>query len=209
MPTAVRRVAWAEWAGWICNERKRSLLSDAHTSVDRRPPVGDYRGPFISGGGPRSVCARIQLSRKTKETRCVAVYSHLVRDRETQSNARFTSKAGLVSFTPSPIRRFHQQERRKCLRRILPSAWSSRQRTISPIRHASKFAPPRMTSRWCGKSGLACLSRTGSSSSAIRVCGCSAFVDQLTKAPPSIAYATMGGCKNPEPSPGKPAGVFR
>ena len=40
----------------------------------------------------------------------VAIYPRLERDRETQSNARRFPRAWLVSFSPSPIRRFHQQE---------------------------------------------------------------------------------------------------
>ena len=47
MPTAVRRAAWAEWAGWTCKERQRSLLFDAQRQVDREPPAGNCRGFFV------------------------------------------------------------------------------------------------------------------------------------------------------------------
>ena len=48
MPTAVRRAAWAEWAGWICKERRRSLLPDVQRLAreDRKPPAGNCRGFF-------------------------------------------------------------------------------------------------------------------------------------------------------------------
>ena len=100
------------------------------------------------------------------------------------------------------------KEYRKCLCRILPSAWSARQRTTFPIPRVSKFAPPRMTSRWYGLPGLACLSRTGSSSSVIRVCGCSAFVDQLTRSAIDRVLRRCADARIQKAPVGKPAGVF-
>jgi hypothetical protein len=49
MPTAVRRAAWAEWAGWTCKERRRSLLFGARTSIDRETPAGKPAGVFVFG----------------------------------------------------------------------------------------------------------------------------------------------------------------
>ena len=51
MLTAVRRVAWAEWAGWTCKERQRSLLPDVQRLAreDRKPPAGNCRGFFCLG----------------------------------------------------------------------------------------------------------------------------------------------------------------
>ena len=47
MPTAVRRAAWAEWAGWTCKEPEGSLRSDVHRRlVDRETPVGKPAGVF-------------------------------------------------------------------------------------------------------------------------------------------------------------------
>ena len=42
------RAAWAEWAGWTCKERQRSLLPDAQRLAreDRKPPAGNCRGLF-------------------------------------------------------------------------------------------------------------------------------------------------------------------
>ena len=44
--TALRAVAWAEWAGWTCKEPEGSLLFDAQTSIDRETPVGKPAGVF-------------------------------------------------------------------------------------------------------------------------------------------------------------------
>lgn len=126
----------------------------------------DASGSAGKPADPRSVSA-------------VSVDLHPERGRKTRSDAGRFAAAGQVSFSPSPIRRFHTGIS-KCLRRILPSAWSARQRTLSPIRHVSKFAPPRTTNGWRGRSGVVCPSRTGSSWSVIRVCGTSAFADPST-----------------------------
>jgi len=46
MLTAVRRVAWAGWAGWICKEPRGSLLPDVRRLVDRETPGGKLPGVF-------------------------------------------------------------------------------------------------------------------------------------------------------------------
>jgi heme oxygenase len=46
MHTAVRRVAWAEWAGWTCKEPEGFCSSDVLRLVDRKPPAGNCRGFF-------------------------------------------------------------------------------------------------------------------------------------------------------------------
>jgi hypothetical protein len=59
MRTALRAVAWAEWAGWTCKERQRSLLPDARRLAreDRRPPSGNRRG-FFAGSATMRIGAR-------------------------------------------------------------------------------------------------------------------------------------------------------
>ena len=37
MPTAVRRAAWAEWAGWTCKEPEGSLRSGVQTLTNKNP----------------------------------------------------------------------------------------------------------------------------------------------------------------------------
>src|SRR5690349_21220474 len=80
--------------------------------------------------------------------------------------------------------RFHRKGLFPCLRRILLCAWTTRQRTFSPIpraRFVSSRPRPRMRQRQKSAVSVpARLSRTGSSSYEIRVCGTSAYVDSLT-----------------------------
>jgi len=80
---------------------------------------------------------------------------------------------------PSPLGDFSTQGTFKCLRRILLCAWSTRQRICFLIRRAPCFASSRATSARC-RVVRAFLSRTGSSSYAIRGSGSSAYVDSLT-----------------------------
>ena len=47
MRTAERRVAWAEWAGWICKEPEGSYCQTLRRVVDRRPPSGNRQGFFF------------------------------------------------------------------------------------------------------------------------------------------------------------------
>jgi hypothetical protein len=63
------RAAWAEWAGWTCKERQRSLRPDAQRldREDRRPPSGNRRGSFHwrrcfeSPEAPDSRCPRLRF----------------------------------------------------------------------------------------------------------------------------------------------------
>jgi hypothetical protein len=77
---------------------------------------------------------------------------------------------------PSPLGDFTLKETR-CLRRILPCAWSTRQRTCFPTRRAFRFASSNVTSVRC-RAVRAFLSRTGSSSFAIKDSGTSASADR-------------------------------
>ena len=96
--------------------------------------------------------------------------------------------------SPSPLGDFNPKGTFKCLRRILLCAWSTRHRICFLIRRALCFVSSRTRRRLrCEASVPVLLSRTGSSSFAIRACGISAYVDSLTRAPPSIASATMRG----------------
>jgi hypothetical protein len=60
----------AVWAGWICKERKRSLLSDAQTSVDREPPTGNRQG-FLFRGRRYPKLQRSSLTRSCRNAHCV------------------------------------------------------------------------------------------------------------------------------------------
>jgi len=184
------RAAWAEWAAWTCKERQRSLLPDAQSLVDRKAPVGKPAGVFL--------CARFAMSPSAHASKGIA---RIIRTRDDlKREGWYRSSVATPAISPTGIS--------KCLRRILPSAWSARQRTLSPIRHASRFAPPRTTSGRCGKSGPACPSRTGSSWSAIRVCGCSAFVDRLTNSSAIVRMRDDGRMREFEAPAGNPAGRF-
>ena len=44
-----RRAAWAEWAGWICKKRQRSLPPDVRRQVVREDPAGKPAGFFRFG----------------------------------------------------------------------------------------------------------------------------------------------------------------
>ena len=47
-----RAVAWAEWAGWTCKERKRSLLPDAQRLAKKiENPRRETAGGFSSLSG--------------------------------------------------------------------------------------------------------------------------------------------------------------
>jgi hypothetical protein len=67
----------------------------------------------------------------------------------------------------------------KCLRRILPCAWSPRQRICFLNRRVFRFASSKAIAVR-SRAARAFLSRTGSSSFAIRDSGTSGFVDRLT-----------------------------
>ena len=85
----------------------------------------------------------------------------------------------MVPCAPVATRRFFTSRNIQCLRRILLCAWSTRQRICFLIRRAPCFASSRATSARC-RVDRALLSRTGSSSYAIRASGSSAYVDSLT-----------------------------
>jgi hypothetical protein len=117
-----------------------------------------------------------------------------MRSRCTHSNASHIPKGMGVTLRPRRHSAIHlPKEQTKCLRRILLCAWSTRQRTCFLIRRARSFASSRTSSARC-RAVRAFLSRTGSSSYAIRDSGSSAYVDSSTsQAPPSFAPATMRG----------------
>jgi hypothetical protein len=75
MLTAVRRAAWAAWAGWTCKERQRSLLPGVQRLAreDRKPPSGNRRGFFFLGCDCWSAGLRPQNSTKPLHRRQTAV----------------------------------------------------------------------------------------------------------------------------------------
>jgi hypothetical protein len=87
-----------------------------------------------------------------------------------------TAHACYLAF-PSPPGDFPRKGTFKCLRRILPCAWSTRQRTCFLTRRVPCCASSRATSDRCRGCGPAFLSGTGSSSSAIRACATYACAD--------------------------------
>jgi len=110
----------------------------------------------------------------------VSIYPHLERGRGSPSNASHIS--GAVHGTLRPRRHsaiYSPEGKFKCLRRILLCAWSTRQRICFLTRRASLPATMGETSVRC-RVVRAPLSRTGSSSSAIKDSGTSAFIDSST-----------------------------
>jgi hypothetical protein len=207
MPT-VRRAAWAAWAAWTCKEPQGFSRSDVHRRlVDRKPPAGSCRGFFFAElrgiwSWCRDVPARIRIRPAANTVgRTVSSYSCFERGRAPASNASQTP--GRVRGTLRPSRHsaiYHRKGTFKCLRRILLCAWSTRQRICFLTRRAPCSVSMRDTSvRY--RAVRASLSRTGSSSFAIKDFGTSAFIDSFNhQAPPSIASATMCGSDKPTTS---------
>ena len=160
MPTAVRRAAWAEWAGWTCKEPRGFEQSDVQNVEKIETPVGKPAGVFCC------TCHR------------VSIYLHLERSSDSPSNASRACRE--MRGTLHPHRRsaiYSPEGKLKCLRRILPCAWSTRQRICFLTRRVSRAESSRETSVRC-RAARAFHSRTGSSSFAIKDSGTSVFVDR-------------------------------
>jgi len=172
----------ADRAGWTRVLRPRRL----HQLPRPGLPIGTASIGTARTGverPPRNTAMRIGFFRAANPGRgAVSIFQHLERGRESPSNA--SHMRGDLSGTLRPRRHsaiFSLTGTFKCLLRILLCAWSTRQRTFFLIRRAPCFALSQAMSTRCRASGLALLSRTGSSSYAIRASGTSAFVDPLTK----------------------------
>ena len=110
----------------------------------------------------------------------VSIYPHLERGRGSPSNAsriRCAVRGTLLSRRHQAI--YSTEGIFKCLRRILLCAWTTRQRMCFLTRRATRSPSSRETSVRC-RAVRAPLSRTGSSSFAIKDSGTSAFVDLST-----------------------------
>jgi len=135
-----------------------------HIGSTCKEPEGFF-GRRESGGGFR--CAGHRVS----------IYRHLERGSDSPSNASRDCSHVLVPCSSVATRRFINRRKFQCLCRILPCAWSTRQRTCFLPRRVSRAESSRETSVRC-RAVRALHSRTGSSSFAIKDSGTSAFVDR-------------------------------
>jgi len=110
MPTAVRRAAWAEWAGWTCKERQRSVRPDVQRLVreDRKPPAGNCRGFFVCG---EPICGQGQVPGRARESQvrraaiagrpdAISSYSCLEGGRASASNASHMQEGSRGTLHP-------------------------------------------------------------------------------------------------------------
>ncbi len=99
------RAAWAEWAGWICKERRRSLLPDVQRLAreDRRPPSGNRRG-FLFSRLEVDRCVRLN---GTDEPEIARPFAVIVGGQRGKGRARNSTRAG----------RFSRLSMRTCMRR--------------------------------------------------------------------------------------------